>query len=149
MKSIFRKSGLTLSIIFSGIIFNFCYAGDTSPKFICTLTNKLSAQDQPGVGRDTFAKNTPVIYYVCMSNDVKKGQVAKAAWIAADTHHAAPENYKIDEKSIKVIKDLSRDEDFTANFSLSIPNGGWPAGRYHVDLYLNDKLIQSAKFFVK
>ena len=33
-------------------------------------------------------------------------------------------------------------------FSLTKPTKGWPAGKYHVDTYLNDKLAVSPEFTI-
>ncbi|MEO8401148.1 MAG: hypothetical protein ABI597_05035 [Gammaproteobacteria bacterium] len=150
MNSLLRKSSLASLVILANIVFNpTTYAADTKPKFDCTLTDELTADKKPGDAKDTFSKTTPLIYLICESDEVEKGQSIKAEWIAADTNNIAPANYKIDEKSLDVKKELDDDQVFTANFSLSIPNKGWPVGSYRVDLYVDNKLSQSVKFTVK
>ncbi len=148
MKYIKRNVCVALLVI-SGAVVNIGYAQTSPVKFICTLTDQVSANNQPGAPKSTFATNTPMIYLVCDSDNVKKSQAIKAVWIAADTNNAAPANYKIDEKSTQVPDDLTSAQTYTAKFSLSKPTNGWPAGTYHVDLYVDDALNQSVPFSVK
>ncbi len=151
MKKFMMKSGSVLFLLLSLFYFNYAYADDNAakPKFDCTLTDQLSADKEPGDAKDTFTKDTPTLFLVCDSDDVKSGQEVKSVWIAADTNKVAPDNYKIDEKSMKVPANMGSDQTFTANFSLSKPNNGWPVGSYHVDLSVDGQLIQSFKFSVK
>jgi len=148
MKNMKRNVCVALLVI-SGAIVNVGYAQTSAVKFTCTLTDQVSATDQPGDPKNTFATNTPMIYLVCDSDNVKKSQAVKAVWIAADTNNAAPANYKIDEKSTQVPDDVASNQTYTAKFSLSKPTNGWPAGTYHVDLYVDNALNQSVPFSVK
>ena len=124
------------------------WAADTGPKFDCTLTDSM-VNDKVGDAKATFTTKTPKIYYVCNSDTVTKGQNVKAVWIATDTNGVAPPNYKIDEKGIDVADKLQQDQVWTGTFSLSIPDKGWPAGSYRVELYVDSKLNQTAKFDIK
>jgi hypothetical protein len=148
MNGLAKNTIFVISMVFACIISTISYADETAPKFDCTLTDQLSANKEPGEAKSTFTKTTPMIYFVCSSSNIQKSQSVKSVWIAADTHNAAPANYKIDEKTIQVPDNFTSDQTFTANFSLSKPNNGWPAGNYHVDLYVNNQLIQSMKFNV-
>jgi hypothetical protein len=140
----------SFSIVLACGILNVSYADDnnSTPKFDCTLTNQVTADNQAGDAQSTFTKDTPKIYLFCSSDDVQKGQTVKSVWIAADTNNVAPPNYKIDEKSIQVPA-IADDQTYDTNFSLSKPNNGWPVGSYHVDIYVDDQLAQSVKFNVK
>lgn len=141
----FIKSSIALIILSTAS--TILHAAD-APKLDCVLTDELSNSGEPGDDKDVFSKDTPQLFYVCGSSDVHKGQVFKGEWIAADTNGAAPANYKIDEASIDVEKTPGEDEVYTAKFSLSKPTKGWPVGSYHVDVYLDGTLVQSAKFTI-
>ncbi len=146
----FQKISLTLLLTSCAIIGTSpSTAADSQSGFECTLTDQVSANDVPGGAKESFSQTTPTIYLICDSDKVSKGEQVKATWIAVDTHDVAPANYKIDEKSLTVDKDITNDQTYTANLSLSKPDKGWPAGTYRVDLYVNDKLDKSVPFNVK
>ncbi len=117
-------------------------------KFDCTLTDQVNSDDQAGEEKSTFTTDTARIYLVCSSDDVKQGQMINSQWIAADTNKVAPPNYKIDEKSLQVPKNLNDNQTFTTKFSLSKPNNGWPVGTYHVDIYVDGQLVKSVPFTI-
>jgi len=145
IKKIMRFSIVAITSIF---LLNVAHAKLKLPRFDCALSDKINEDDSVNA-KNTFTKTTPQIYYVCTSEDVVKGQSVKAIWIAEDTNHAAPPNYKIDEKAIEVTDDLTEGNYWTGKFSLIIPDKGWPLGKYHVDLYVNDALSQSATFTIQ
>ena len=41
-----------------------------------------------------------------------------------------------------------KDKD-TGGFKLSKPDKGWPVGKYHVDIYVGDKLAETVKFEIE
>ena len=123
-------------------------AVEAPPKINCTLTDKLSG-DNALAEKDTFHPDTAMIYFVCISADVKIGQHIKAVWVAADTNDVAPANYSISEKSIDVTEKADNEHEWAVKYSLSKPTASWPIGHYHVDLYLDNKLLQSTKFNIK
>ena len=136
-------------IMLSGLISSgFAAASDVLPKISCVLTDKVEGDAAVGE-KSSFAKDTPMLYLMCHSEEVEKGQTIKAVWIAVDTKNAAPANYKIDEAGYKVEQDLGNSKVWNGKYSLSKPNNGWPLGSYKVDLYVNDQLSQSTKFAVK
>ncbi len=119
-----------------------------SPTINCTLTDEV-AGDNALAAKDTFKPTTEMLYYVCISNDVKKGQRVKASWIAVDTNKVAPDNYKIGEKTLDVTDVVGENQEWTVKYSLSKPTAGWPAGKYRVDLFLDEQPLQSKDFSVK
>jgi hypothetical protein len=149
MKKGLTNIGFAFLITLSFLAFNTGYAANETPTFDCTLTDQLRDDKTAGDAKDTFITSTPMIYYICSSDEVTKGQSIKSVWVADNTHNAAPDNYKIDEKAMLVSEDLGVAQTFTTNFSISSPTAGWPIGSYHVDLYVDNKLIQTAKFTVK
>lgn len=120
----------------------------TSLNFDCTMSDGVIG-DNAAAEKKTFNKQTPMIYCVCHTKDVKKGDVIKATWIAVDSHNVAPPNYKIDESNLTVSEDLSGGLTYTAKFSFSKPTRGWPIGRYKVDISVNNNPVTSKEFNVK
>jgi outer membrane usher protein FimD/PapC len=57
---------------------------------------------------------------------------------------AAPKGTKIDEKTLNAEGDTN-----DGVFSLSKPTNGWPVGKYHVEIYVNDKLVTKLNFTIK
>ena len=70
------------------------------------------------------------------------GSKVKAVWIAEKTK-VAPPGYKID----TVVLDVGTQN--KATFALSRPRQGWPVGDYRVELFIDDKLLNTVKFSVK
>ena len=95
-----------------------------------------------GPAKSTFAPNTAKIFLRTKLVDVPAGSVAKSDWIAVKTKVAAP-NYKIDSSQIKIGHLVNR-----TDFNFSKPNAGWPEGDYRIDLFIDDKLLESVKFRV-
>lgn len=137
----------TLTALSSAI--NLAYADTNTPKFDCTLTDQVSDDGKVGDKKDSFIGTTPTVYLVCQSDAVKKGEQVKASWIAADTNNVAPPNYKIDESTLNVPQDPTNGQVWTAKFSLSKPNNGWPVGTYRVDISVDGTQTQSVPFTVK
>lgn len=114
----------------------------------CTMSDGVIG-DNPAGEKTVFNTQTPMIYCVCHTKDVNKGDVIKAAWIAVDSHGVAPPNYKIDESSLTVDTTLTGGLVYTAKFSFSKPTKGWPPGTYKVDLSINGNFVTSKDFRVK
>jgi hypothetical protein len=117
--------------------------------FICTLTDTRNQDKSPGAAKDTFAPNTPTIYILCDSDQVKKGDNVKTVLTAIDTHKAAPDNYIVGEKVNSIANDIKDNEYYTVDFYFSKPDNGWPVGTYKIDLFLNEKLTDTYNFSVK
>lgn len=92
----------------------------------------------------TFAPDTPAVFALLRMEGVKKGDKLRAVWLADDVGDAAPAKTKIGEKTMTM-----EGVPTEGNFSCTKPGKTWPAGKYHVDIYANDKLITSAKFTVE
>ena len=124
------------------------WSNENPPSVTCVVTDKAS-DDTPIDKKDSFDSNTPLIYLLCTSDEVHEGQQIKAVWIAADTQGMAPANYVIHEKSFDVTKNMDNSKEWTIKYSLSKPYAGWPTGKYHVDLYVDNQRLQSIKFQVE
>ena len=75
----------------------------------------------------------------------QKGDKLRGVWIADNVGDAAPANTKIDEKT----SDPGRRHQRRRVFVLKNPTKGWPAGKYHLDIYVNDKLATTEKFTIE
>lgn len=104
----------------------------------------IIAVDKDTQPATTFEADVPKLYAFFRSKGTKKGDKLRAVWIADDVGEAAPKNTKIDEAPL----DASQD-DFYGAFSLSKPTKGWPAGQYHVEIYVGETLATTAKFTIK
>lgn len=92
----------------------------------------------------TFTPDTEKIYALFKTTGAKNGDKLRGVLIADDVGDVAPANTKVLETKL----DMEGDTD-DGDFNFSKPTKGWPVGKYHVDVYLNDELVTSAKFTVK
>jgi len=91
-----------------------------------------------------FTADTVKIYAMFKTKGAKTGDKARGVLIADDVGDAAPANTKVLEKTITLDGDT---ED--GDFNFSKPTNGWPTGKYHVEIYVNDELATKAKFTIK
>jgi hypothetical protein len=103
------------------------------------MSNELAGEEV-----STFPPDTDKIYVLFKTIGAKHGDKIRAVLIAEDVGAAAPANTKVLETNI----DMDGDTD-DGDFNFSKPTAGWPFGKYRVDVYLNDKLLATAKFTVK
>jgi hypothetical protein len=139
MTNLLKKSALVLLMTASAGMLNTSYADTNSAKFDCKLTDQAIDKVTTFEAKDTFTPTTPEIYAVCTTSDLHKGQSVTAQWIAADTHKAAPDNYMIQEKTVKVPDESEDGKKVSFTFSLSMPTKGWPAGSYKVNLFVDEE----------
>jgi hypothetical protein len=102
------------------------------------------AKDKDTRPAKSFLADVPKLYAFFRTSGIEKGEKLRGIWIAEDVGDAAPKETKIDEATI-----TADDDNFYGAFSLSKPTKGWPAGRYRVDIYVDDKLATSVNFSVK
>jgi uncharacterized RDD family membrane protein YckC len=88
-----------------------------------------------------FYPDTAKIVCVWTVEGVDPSVPIKSVWIADDTGGAAPPNYKLAEKSFSGFTEGS--------FYVSSPNNGWPVGKYHLEIYIGDKLAKELPFSIK
>jgi hypothetical protein len=102
--------------------------------------------DNEIIGEATkFAPETADIFCILDFEGSDAIKAIKGVLIAVDVGDKAPPNFKVLEKVIP----FDGHNSGTAKFDFSKPNAGWPVGKYKVDIYLNDKLAQSAPFTVE
>ncbi len=90
----------------------------------------------------TFPTDAPKIYAFFKSDKVKAGDKLKSVWIAEDIGNGK-KNSKIDQASATV-----ESTPVEGNFVLSLKNEAWPEGTYRVEIYLNDKLVETKQYTV-
>ena len=109
---------------------------------ITILAATTTGTDAPAA--TTFAPDTPAVFALLQMGGVQKGDKLRAVWIADDVGDAAPAHTRIAEKAM-TMEGVPNE----GNFSCTKPAKNWPAGKYHVDIYANDKLITTASFTVE
>ena len=111
-------------------------AGDVKVEAVMTAS--------PG-GEETtsFAPDTSKVFALFKTEGAQQGDKIRGVWIAEDVGGAAPANSKIDEKTVTMDGDTD-----DGDFSLSKPTKGWPAGKYRLEMYVNDKLVTTTKFTI-
>lgn len=133
--------------------FSMVLCAETSPQIDTILTDQAS--DNHPMPKEAFTKDTPVLYVFWKSIQLKQGQKIKSVWMAEETNHVAPPNYKIDEVELTLepgtatnLIALLPGNQWSGKFKITKPNNGWPAGKYHMDIYVDDNLVKSIKFNV-
>jgi hypothetical protein len=92
----------------------------------------------------TFPADAPKVYAVFKTKGASDGDKIRGVWIADDVGDAAPKGTKIDEKTLDANGDTEDGE-----FSLPKPINGWPVGKYHLEIYVNDQLATKVNFTIK
>jgi hypothetical protein len=101
------------------------------------------AADKGGEPKTTFLTNTPKIFGRWQGSSLKTGEVVRAIWIA--------EAFGKEERDAKITEgQVTADRpDDRGIFSLARPDGGWPIGRYRLEIYVGDKLAAAVKFKIE
>ena len=91
----------------------------------------------------TFSPDQAVINLVVTVANAPSDTKVKTVWTAVDVGDAAPANTQIDEAEVTL------DASGKTHFTLSVPDSGaWPAGKYKVEIYLNDKLDRTLEYTI-
>jgi hypothetical protein len=114
----------------------FAHAGDV--KVEATMTTGPDGRETT-----TYAADAPKVFASFKTKGASDGDKIRAIWIADDVGDAAPKGTKIDEKTLKAEGDTD-----DGVFSLSKPINGWPIGKYHLEIYVNDELATKVKFTI-
>ena len=83
------------------------------------------------------------LYAIFKTHGTRDGDNIRCVWIADDVGDAAAKGTKIEEKTIAAKGDME------GEFALSKPTPGWPLGKYHIEIYVNDELATKAQFEIK
>ena len=90
--------------------------------------------------RADFPPETPKILCVWKVAGVAADVPVTSVWIADNVGDAAPAGLKIAKRALRGYPQGS--------FSLTSPANGWPVGRYHVEIYIGDRLARRLPFSV-
>jgi len=104
------------------------------------ITSAEMARDQDGADPTTVFAEDDTFYAIVDLANAPDDTVVKASWTAVAVEGVEP-NLLIDETEIET-------GDGTLYFELS-NSDLWPAGKYKVDIYLNDKLAETLEFEVQ
>src|SRR3954463_11683604 len=101
------------------------------------------ASEKEGEAKTAFLTNTPKIYGRWQGSSLTAGDIIRAVWVA-EAFGKEERDAKITEAEVKAQKASDG-----GIFSLARPEGGWPIGRYRLELYIDNKLATAVKFKVE
>jgi hypothetical protein len=131
MKQLF---GFLIAVIISASV---ARAGGVKVKV--TLTT--GPEDEPVT---SFTADTPKLFAIFKTKGIKNGDKVRGVLIAEDVGDAASANSKVLEKTLTLEEDTG-----DGDFNFSKPTAGWPAGKYRIEIYVNDEMATTAKFTIK
>ena len=139
-----RFSLLVTWLLLAGIVAGCSFSISTA-----NITQAVLAKDiqgdtfEPVDPTSTFPPDQAVINLVVTVANAPSDTKVKTVWTAVDVGDAAPANTQIDEAEVTM------DASGKTHFTLSVPNSGvWPAGKYKVEIYLNDKLDRTLEYTI-
>ena len=91
-----------------------------------------------------YTADAPKLYATFKTEGLISGDKIRGVWIADDVGETAPPGTKIDEKTLTMEGDT---EDGV--LSLSKPTKGWPLGKYHLEIFVNNDLAAKLNFAIK
>ena len=92
----------------------------------------------------TFEANTSNIFAIFKTKGLQDGDKLRGVLVAEDVGDVAPANTKVLEKILPMDGDTD-----AGDFKFIKPTAGWPVGKYHVEIYVNDELATKVKFTIK
>ena len=93
--------------------------------------------ERDGLPRTEFKSDAPQIFIRWSGVNLPVDESVRVAWIAEDVGDLAPANFVVDEMETTI-----ETAEFGARFTLSRPKDGWAAGKYRVEVYLGEELVQ-------
>lgn len=95
-----------------------------------------------GETKTKFSTDTAKISAFWKGQSLNAGDKLRAVWIAEG--HGGLKDATITEGSVIAYK-----PDDDGIFSLASPKGGWPIGKYRVEIYVGSKLAETLKFTIE
>ena len=114
-----------------------------APRPEIRATKKLAvglSSEAIGNFKTDVSTETPKIYARWQGHGLRNQAKVRVLWIAEDVGEVAAPNYKIDEATAAATIPEAR-----GVFTLSRPDDGWAPGRYRVEFYVDDQLIDTVK----
>jgi hypothetical protein len=133
---------LSIALFAVLVCFAQAHAGDVKVKA------HMASGPKEEVAVTSFTSDTKNLYTVFRAKGTKDGDKIHCVLIAEDVGDAAPANTKALETTLTVGGDPNG-RDYVGDFELSMPTKGWPAGKYHVEIYVNDELATKVNFAIK
>jgi hypothetical protein len=93
--------------------------------------------ERDGTPQTEFKSDARQIFVRWSGVNMPPGEILRVAWIAEDVGDLAPANFVVDETETEL-----ESAEFGARFTLSRPTDGWAAGKYRVEVYLGEELLQ-------
>lgn len=110
-------------------------SADPPPAATPEVTVEVAAERE-GEPQSEFRSNAPQIFVRWAGSNLPSGSRIRIVWIAEDVGDIAPANFIVDETdTIVTVPELN------ARFTLSRPQDGWAAGKYRVEVYIDDQLM--------
>jgi len=108
-------------------------ASSPSPPPIQTRIEAANARE--ALPETTFRSDARSIFVRWSGRSLPAPCIVRIAWIAEDVGDLVAPNFIVDQNETHV-----ETAAFGARFTISRPADGWAAGKYRVDLYVNDEL---------
>lgn len=103
------------------------------------LTVEVSSDPAGGL-KTEFKSDVANIYVRWQGHDLPEDATVRVAWVAEDVGDLVEPNFIIDET-----ESIAPTPDASARFTLGRPPDGWAEGKYRVEFYLNDLLVETVK----
>jgi hypothetical protein len=87
-----------------------------------------------------FRAHAPGIFVRWSGEDLPVRSVVRIAWIAEDVGDLVEPNFVVDETETEITA-----PEFGGRFTLSRPPDGWAPGKYRLELYLGDALLETVR----
>jgi hypothetical protein len=107
------------------------------------LTVEVSSEPAGGL-KTQFKSNVANIYVRWHGHDLTQGAKVRVAWVAEDVGDIVEPNFIIDET-----ESVAPTADASARFTLGRPPDGWAEGKYRVEFYVDDVLIETIKVTIE
>lgn len=129
-----RMFALLIVVLISAAVVR---AGDVKVKAFVT-----TGPDDDAV--TSFMSDTPKLYTMFKTKGIQNGDKVRGVLIAENVGDVAPANSRVLETTLTLEEDTN-----DGDFNFSKPTNGWPAGKYRVEIYVNDELATTVKFTIK
>jgi hypothetical protein len=107
------------------------------------LTVEVSSDPAGGL-KTTFKSDVANIYVRWHGHGLRQGATVRVAWVAEDVGDIVEPNFIIDEtESTASVPDAS------ARFTLGRPPDGWAEGKYRVEFYVDDVLVETVRVTIE
>jgi hypothetical protein len=103
------------------------------------LTVEVSSDPAGGL-KTQFKSDVANIYVRWQGHDLPEGATVRVAWVAEDVGDLVEPNFVIDET-----ESVAPSPDASARFTLGRPPDGWAEGKYRVEFYVDDLLVETVR----